>query len=195
VDIVVSDGHVIKYPDASPLLQEPLFLRFDGDRFRRGQAQPGSYFAKPHMGRGLARGDYDGDGDLDLAISHVEAPVAVLENRFPQFRRSILVQLVGTVSNRDAVGARLEVIDSEAPSPALQVSGGGSYLSHSDRRLHVVLSGPAGAPALVPQRLRIRWPSGVVQEVELTGAERELRVVEAGAVPTDAAGTPAGGPT
>jgi hypothetical protein len=143
------------------------------------------------MGRGLASGDYDGDGDLDLAISHVEAPVAVLENRFPQAGRSILVQLVGTVSNRDAVGARLEVIGGDAPSPALQVTGGGSYLSHSDRRLHVVLSEPASAP----QRLRVRWPSGVVQEVELTGAEGELTVVEAGAVSTDAAGTPAGGPT
>ena len=102
---------------------------------------------------------------------------------------------MGTVSNRDAVGARLEVLKDEAPSPAIQVTGGGSYLSHSDRRLHVVLSGPAGASALGPQRLRVRWPSGLVQEVELTGAEREIRVVEAGALPAEAAGTPAGGPT
>lgn len=188
VDIVVTDGHVIKYPDASPLLQEPLFLRFDGDRFRRGAAEAGSYFAGTHMGRGLASGDFDGDGDLDLAVSHVEAPVAVLENRFPQEGRSVLVRLVGTVSNRDAIGARLEVLDGDSPPPAIQVTGGGSYLSHSDRRLHVVL--PAAPPADAA-RLRVRWPSGIVQDVEVSGADREVCIVEAGELPPPA--SPSGG--
>jgi len=179
VDITVTNGHVIKFPDASPLLQEPVFLRFDGDRFRRSTATAGSYFATPHMGRGLATGDLDRDGDLDLAISHAEAPVAILENRFPQRGRSILVHLVGTVSNRDAVGARLEVLAAEGPPQLLQVTGGGSYLSHGDRRLHVVVpAGPSGGGAATGPTLRIRWPSGGVQEEAVSGDQREVTIVE-----------------
>ena len=176
-DITVTDGHVIKFPDASPLLQEPIYLRFDGDRFRRLTAPPDSYFATTHMGRGLASGDFDRDGDLDLAVSHVGAPVAVLENRFAQARRSILVHLVGTRSNRDAVGARVEVVAVDAPPQVLQVTGGGSYLSHCDRRVHVVVpDGQEGARV----NLRIRWPSGVVQEVAVPGEGHEMTIVETG---------------
>ena len=180
VDIVVTDGHVVKYPDASPLLQEPLYLAFDGDRFRRGTPPSGSYFAQPHMGRGLASGDFDGDGDLDLAISHVGEPLAVLENTVPQSGRSLLVHLVGTVSNRDAVGARLEILAATGPAPALQVTGGGSYLSHSDRKVHLVLAKEenAGGGGSSPVRLRVRWPSGIVQDVAIPGNRTALTVVE-----------------
>jgi CBS domain-containing protein len=97
-------------------------------------------------------------------------------------------RLVGTVSNRDAIGARLEVLDGDSPPPAIQVTGGGSYLSHSDRRLHVVL--PAAPPADAA-RLRVRWPSGIVQDVEVSGADREVCIVEAGELPPPA--SPSGG--
>jgi len=97
---------------------------------------------------------------------------------------------VGTVSNRDAVGARVEVLDGAAPSAALQVTGGGSYLSHSDRRLHVVLPASAAGPA---HRLRIRWPSGIVQEVGVERAAQDLTIVEAGAVPGGGDAAPVGG--
>lgn len=178
VDIAVTDGHVIKYPDASPLLQDPLYLHFDGERFRRAAAAPGSYFASPHMGRGMAAGDYDGDGDLDLAVSHVGEALEILENRFPPVGRSILVHLVGTRSNRDAVGARVEVVGDD-PAPALQVTGGGSYLSHGDRRVHVVL--PRAADGAPRARLRVRWPAGGVEEVEVPMAAVAMTVVEGAA--------------
>ncbi|MFM7075014.1 MAG: CRTAC1 family protein, partial [Planctomycetaceae bacterium] len=175
VDIAVTDGHVVKFPDASPLLQDPLYLHFDGDRFRRAPAAAGSYFAGPHMGRGMAAGDYDRDGDLDLAVSHVGEPLEVLENRATSAGRSVLVRLVGTRSSRDAVGARVEVVGVE-PAPSLQVTGGASYLSHSDRRLHVVL--PTGGGAA---RLRVRWPAGGVEEAAIPADATEITLVEGAA--------------
>ena len=190
VDIAVTDGHVVKFPDASPLRQQPLYLRYDGDRFRRGTAAPGSYFDAVHMGRGLATGDYDRDGDLDLAISHTGEALAVLENRFPRAGRSVFVRLVGRASNRDAVGARVEIVGVD-PSPALQVTGGASYLSHSDKRLQVVLP-EAGEGE---RRVRVRWPAGGVEEVTVPAGTTELTVVEsmptAAGAPSDGSGGPA----
>jgi hypothetical protein len=181
-DIAVANGHVIKYPNASPRQQEPLLLKFNGDRFRRLVAEPGSYFGTPHDGRGLAAGDFDEDGDLDLAISNLNAPVAVLENRFPGNPRRVRVELVGRSSNRDGVGARVALEYGGQSLMETQVVGGGSYLSHHDRRL--LVTWPEGAVADNERpTIIIRWPSGVVDSVEVpaddSGAE-VVRVVEGG---------------
>jgi hypothetical protein len=169
-DIVVTDGHVIKFPDASPRRQPPLYLRFDGDRFARVTAADG-YFGRDHEGRGLAAGDYDDDGDLDLAVSHVDGPLAVLENVSATDGRILSVELVGTRSNRDAVGARVTLV---APAARLstQVTGGGSYLSHSDRRLAIV------RPAATDCRLVIDWPAGGRRELAVPAGCRSIRIVE-----------------
>ena len=178
VDIVVSDGHVIKYPDASPRRQLPLYLRFDGTRFTRVPAADG-YFGRDHEGRGLAAGDYDGDGDLDLAVSHIEDPLAVLENGFDTAGRTLVVDLVGTRSNRDAVGARVTLVAGGERLHA-QVKGGGSYLSHGDRRLHLVR--PAAAGAAVAATLVVDWPAGGRQEVAVPADCQMMRIVEAAAI-------------
>ena len=178
VDIVVANGHVIKYPDASPRRQLPLYLRFDGTRFARVPAADG-YFGRDHEGRGLAAGDYDGDGDLDLAVSHVEDPLAVLENGFDTRGRTLVVELVGTRSNRDAVGARV-TFEAGGETLHAQVTGGGGYLSHGDRRLHLVR--PAGAGAAPPARLVVTWPAGGRQEVAVPADCRMMRIVEDAAI-------------
>lgn len=191
VDIVVANGHVIKFPDASPRRQLPLLLSFDGDRFRRAAAPAGTFFGEPQEGRGLATGDYDGDGDLDLAISRLNEPVAVLENRMPRAGVPLVIELVGTRSNRDAIGARVSLEAPGEPTVDVQVTGGGSYLSHGERGARFRLPGHGG-PALDKDhraRITVRWPSGAVTTAELPAesssgnAAAAVRLVEPAADP------------
>jgi len=164
VDIVVANGHVIKFPDASPRRQLPLLLSFDGERFHRAAAPLGTFFAEPQEGRGLATGDYDRDGDIDLAISRLNEPVAVLENLMPRRGRPLVVELVGTRSNRDAIGARVSLDAAGEPPLETQLTGGGSYLSHGHRAVHVRLPETDAVPVGTsrPVRVVVRWPSGTV---------------------------------
>ena len=168
VDIAVANGHVIKFPLSSPRRQVPLLLCWKGEQFRRFEAASGSYFGTPHDGRGLAAGDFDNDGDLDLAISNLNAPVAVLENKFPLAPQHACVALVGRQSNRDGVGARVTLLAGEGVEPVseTQVVGGGSYLSHHDQK--IFLTWPAELPA-EPRSMtvRVHWPSGKVDQVPL----------------------------
>lgn len=171
-DVVVANGHVIKFPAASPRKQIPLLLRFDGARFQRMPGVAGSYFGEPHEGRGLGAADFDGDGDLDLAISQLNEPLALLENRFLDQNRWLALELIGTQSNRDAVGARV-TLQTDKGAWDRQVTGGGSYLSHSSRRLHFPLPGQAEPISLV-----VRWPAGEVQTLDATSLAGTIRLVE-----------------
>jgi hypothetical protein len=173
VDIAVANGHVINHPVFSPRRQLPLLLRHVQGRFVRATASTASYFGVPHEGRGLATGDVDGDGDPDLAVSHLDEPIVLLLNESAP-RRRLTVELVGTVSNRDAVGARLELSTAGRRGVVTQVVGGGSYLSHSDTRPMLVVPDSGN----VPLRLTITWPAGGVQTVSLPASRSLVRLVE-----------------
>jgi hypothetical protein len=171
-DIVVANGHVIIHPDASPRRQLPLLLLNNGRRFNRAPSAPGNYFGDPQEGRGLATADFDADGDVDLAISHLNEPLALLENRFQRQNRSLSLTLVGTRSNRDAVGAR---IDFQIGSRLVhrQITGGGSYLSHSSRAVHFALPQVDG-----PRTLVVHWPTGEVQTIDAEPLSGPLTLIE-----------------
>lgn len=171
-DIVVANGHVMKFPLGSPRKQVPLLLLFDGKRFRRQAAPPSEYFGQPHEGRGLATADFDKDGDLDIAISNIGEPLALLENRFRDENHWQSVELVGTASNRDAIGARLE-LKTKGGSLVRQIVGGGSYLSHSSRIAHFAL--PNADP---PDSLTVYWPSGRVQTIEGSSLQKFVTLEE-----------------
>lgn len=163
-DLVFANGHVLRHPASGLRRQEAVLLhntRRAADppgrvRFSNVTASGGSYFQKPHLGRGLALGDLDNDGRTDLVISHMNEPAAVLKNIAQTSSQWLGVSLQGQAPQgqavRDAIGARLELTQG-ALKQVRVIKGGGSYLSTNDLRL--IFSLHEGA-----FQLTIRWPSG-----------------------------------
>jgi hypothetical protein len=163
LDLVVVNGHI---DDTVRTLRGPtgyaqapqLFLNQGGGTFRDVAAAVGPGFAQPRVGRGLALGDFDRDGDVDLLITaNNDAPV-LLRNDQKGPNRSLRLRLVGVKSNRDAIGAVVRIVH-DGVTQTRAVRSGSSYLSQSE--LPVTFG--VGARDRV-ERVLIAWPSGRTDE-------------------------------
>ena len=108
-----------------------LFLNNGQGKFRDVASEVGGGFAQPKVGRGLAYGDFDRDGDLDLLVTTNNGPAYLYRNDQLSGNRSIRIRLIGTKSNRDAIGARVRIFHGDTNQTRL-VKGGSSYLSQSE---------------------------------------------------------------
>jgi enediyne biosynthesis protein E4 len=166
-DLLFVNGHVYPEVDAHHLdetyAQRALLFRNNGNgtfsNVGGAAGSGGDVWGQRWAGRGAAIGDYDNDGDLDIAIATVNGPPILLQNRGGNRGHWLSVKLTGTRSNRDAIGARVTV-RAGGRSLMEEVRSGGSYLSQSDLRLHFGL----GEQTRV-ETVDVTWPSGRKERV------------------------------
>lgn len=173
LDLLIVNGHLhemIAQSNRAVSYREPPLLLANDGKARFTKVDGGPVFAGAYLGRGMATGDLDNDGFVDAVFVSVNDPPVVLHNE-ARGGSWVGVQLRGTVSNRDAIGARL-TLRSGGRVWTRWITGGGSFLASHDRR---VVFGGAGEGST----LEIRWPSGRVQSVSGLSAGRYQEIVEA----------------
>jgi hypothetical protein len=154
--------------------ESPLLLWNErGKKFVDVSAESGDLFQQKWAARGMAVGDIDNDGKLDVVVTENDGPAWILHNQTPTHNHWITLKLVGVKSNKDGIGARIKITTAAGDQYAT-VSTAGSYESSSDKRAHFGL----GSANVVIQA-EIRWPSGVVQVLKNLPADQILTVTEA----------------
>jgi hypothetical protein len=167
LDLFVADGHI--YPQADEVRQNGLgyrqpnqvFADEDG-RFTDVSERSGPGLAVVASSRGVAAGDIDGDGDIDLVIANVDQPPTLLQNDSPRRGHWLIVDAPGALAVEADLGARRIL------RPAVR---GGSYVSESDHRFHLGLG-----PVQTVTALTVTWPDGERQMLRDLAVDRVLRV-------------------
>jgi hypothetical protein len=170
-EFIIANGHVENYPGNPLLKMKAQLFTFTGKRFRDCSAAAGAYFDEKLVGRGVALADYDGDGDLDVAIAHQNTPAALLENR-SEGGHWLTFEFIGRRSNRRGIGCRVRVVSGDREW-IRELCGGTSYASTHQPLLAVGLGNRAG-----PCTVEIRWPGGATQRLEGVAVDQALRVRE-----------------
>ena len=172
LDLSIVNGHVMNSPShfrpGAKEAQRNLVLRNEGKgRFRDVSRQSGPGFAVENISRTLASGDIDNDGDLDLLVTNNASAADLLRNGGMSGNNSLLVRLVGTRGNRNAIGARIR-LTAGGGTQVREVRAGSSYLGQHDLRAHFGLG-----RATAIDRLEIRWPNGQTETVPNVARESD----------------------
>jgi enediyne biosynthesis protein E4 len=152
--------------------EHSLFRGVGAWKFEDVSRSAGPFFDVKSVGRGAAFADYDNDGRIDAFILNLGSPAFLLHNVSPAAHHWISVKLVGHKSNRDGIGAQVEVLAGGNRQQHERVAGS-SYLSQDDPRIHFGLG-----IATKADKLTVTWPSGIQQVLENLAADRVITVEE-----------------
>ena len=164
-----------KHPEFPHKTPRVLFRNLGGGKFEELVDLAGPAIAEPHCSRGVAFGDFDNDGDLDILIMNMNEPPSLLRNDVNGTGHWLKVKLIGTRSNTSAIGAVVTAIyGGRRQAEAVLASSG--YLSCGDRRLHF------GLGAVEMADLEIAWPSGAHEQIKAVHADHFVTVKEGAGV-------------
>lgn len=177
LDIFVANGHVQSYPPElerhTPFAQLPqLFLNRNGQRFDEISPEAGAYFQKRVVGRSSGIADFDRDGRTDLAILHLNDAAAVLRNDSQSENYSVTIELIGTRSDREAIGAFMEAKLGDRRIVRL-CNGSVSYLANDERRTQIGV-----ANQTILDSVTVRWPSGLTESWRSLGTSGVHKLIE-----------------
>jgi enediyne biosynthesis protein E4 len=163
-DILAVNGHV--YPQmenasvGTTYRQRMLLFHNEHDgTFLEVAAESGAALMTPRASRGVAFGDLDNDGFIDVVVNNLDGKPTILKNDGASRNNWVTIKLIGSGKNRDAIGARVKVV-SAGPTQWDEVHAGGSYLSSNDPRLHFGLQKMARVDLI-----EVHWPDGKLETV------------------------------
>lgn len=176
LDFIVSNGHIfdVRYKGQAYQMEPQVFLS-DGRQLKLAKVDdPSGYWDKTYLGRTIAMLDYDRDGSTDFAISHLDQPHALLHNETAAGGSWIQLELIGTTTERDAIGARV-TLTAEDATYTEWVTAGDGYLCSDEP---IVSFAIADASPDSKVSLEIQWPSGSVQSISNLSPARRYLIVE-----------------